>query len=112
MHIFWQSDAQAEVEELGLELNSGHYSSIVDCEVNDAATSVSDLSSTAETRYPNHLSSLQERNHRNSGNTILEVGEEDECPSMAEVIVSVFPSAVTYVLCYTALVTSFVHIAM
>ncbi|KAG5547147.1 hypothetical protein RHGRI_012984 [Rhododendron griersonianum] len=84
-----QSDAQAELEELGLELNSGHYSSVVDCEVNDAATSVSDLSysnstATAEKRYPNHISSLQERNHRNSGNTILEVEEEDGCPSMAE----------------------------
>ncbi|KAF7142633.1 hypothetical protein RHSIM_Rhsim05G0015600 [Rhododendron simsii] len=101
-----QSDAQAEAEELGLELNSGHYSSIVDCEVNDAATSGSDLShlnsiATTEKGYPNHISSLQVRNHRNSGNTILRVEDEDECPSMAEVIVSVFPSAVTHVLWYT-----------
>ncbi|XP_058213613.1 U-box domain-containing protein 34-like isoform X2 [Rhododendron vialii] len=84
-----QSDLQADAEELGLELNSGRYSSTVDHEVNDTVTSSSDLSylnskATAEKRYPNHISSLQERNHRNSGNTILGVEQEDECPSMAE----------------------------
>lgn len=58
------------------ELNDGHYSSYVDFEVNDASSSMSDLShlnsvAIAQRRYPNHCGTNQERNNQNSGKGIL-----------------------------------------
>ncbi|KAH7851786.1 hypothetical protein Vadar_016469 [Vaccinium darrowii] len=71
-----QSDVQAEVEQE------------VDCQVNETASSVSDLGDwnsieIAPQRYPYHSGSLQERNHENSRNGILEDEAENECPSVA-----------------------------
>lgn len=66
-----QSDVQAEVEQE------------VDYEVNETASSVSDLGDwnsieIAPQRNPYHSGSLQERNHENSRNSILEVEDEAE----------------------------------
>lgn len=64
-------------------LNGGHYSSSVDCEVNEIASSVSDLSHFNSVRYPNHSGPLPDRNHRNSGNSTIEIEAFNECSSVA-----------------------------
>ncbi|KAG5547152.1 hypothetical protein RHGRI_012989 [Rhododendron griersonianum] len=83
-----QSDVQAEVDQLCLELNGCRSSSSEDCGDNDTASSVSDVSflnsiAIAQERYPNSSGSLQERNHRNSGTSMLEVESVNECHSVA-----------------------------
>ncbi|KAI8553437.1 hypothetical protein RHMOL_Rhmol05G0015800 [Rhododendron molle] len=83
-----QLDVQAEVDQLCLELNGYHSSSSEDCEDNDTASYVSDVSSLnsiaiAQERYPNNSGSLRERNHRNSGTSMLEVESVNECHSVA-----------------------------
>ncbi|KAI8553439.1 hypothetical protein RHMOL_Rhmol05G0016000 [Rhododendron molle] len=83
-----QSDVQAEVDQLCLELNGCRSSSSEYCEDNDTASSVSDVSflnsiAIAQERYPNSSGSLRERNHRNSGTTLLEVESVNECHSVA-----------------------------
>lgn len=87
MPIFLQSDVQAEVDQLCLELNGCRSSSSEDCEDNDTASSVSDVSflnsiAIAQERYPNSSGSLRERNHRNSGTSMLEVESVNECHSV------------------------------
>ncbi|KAI8553433.1 hypothetical protein RHMOL_Rhmol05G0015500 [Rhododendron molle] len=64
-------------------LNGGHYSTSVDCEVNELASSVSDLSHFYSVGYPNHSGPLPERNHRNLGNSTIEIEVFNECSSMA-----------------------------
>ncbi|KAF7144032.1 hypothetical protein RHSIM_Rhsim05G0015800 [Rhododendron simsii] len=54
---------------------AGHDSSSVDGEVNETASSASDLSHLNSQRYPNHSGSLQGINHQNSANSILEIVE-------------------------------------
>ncbi|XP_058213627.1 U-box domain-containing protein 34-like [Rhododendron vialii] len=83
-----QSDMQAEVDQQCLELNGCHSSSSEDCEDNDTVSYVSDVSSLnsiaiAQERYPNNSGSLRERNHRNSGTSMLEVESVNECHSVA-----------------------------
>ncbi|XP_058213622.1 U-box domain-containing protein 34-like isoform X2 [Rhododendron vialii] len=67
------------------ELNGGHNSSYVDFEVNDASSSMSDLShfnsiAIAQRRYPG---SYHERNHQNSGKSILEIEVINDYPFKA-----------------------------
>ncbi|XP_057467857.1 U-box domain-containing protein 34-like [Actinidia eriantha] len=65
-------------------------SSSANCKANDAfgASLVSDLSqlnsiAIAQESYRNHSNALQERNHQNLGNSILEIQTVNECPSDA-----------------------------
>ncbi|KAF7143774.1 hypothetical protein RHSIM_Rhsim05G0015400 [Rhododendron simsii] len=67
------------------ELNGCHYSSYVDFEVNDASSCMSDLShfnsiAIAQRKYPG---SYQERNHQNSGKSILEIEAINDYPFKA-----------------------------
>ncbi|KAH7852081.1 hypothetical protein Vadar_020371 [Vaccinium darrowii] len=54
-------------------LHDGRYSSSVDCEVKDTPSSVSDHSRMNSQRFSDRFRSRQERNHQNSGNSILEI---------------------------------------
>ncbi|KAG5547149.1 hypothetical protein RHGRI_012986 [Rhododendron griersonianum] len=50
---------------------------------NEIASSVSDLSHFNSVRYPNHSGPLPDRNHRNSGNSTIEIEAFNECSSVA-----------------------------
>ena len=72
------------------KLQPGLCSSSANCKANDTfgASLVSDLSqlksiAIAQESYRNHSSALQERNHQNLGNSILEIQTVNECPSDA-----------------------------
>ncbi|KAH7850735.1 hypothetical protein Vadar_002226 [Vaccinium darrowii] len=69
-------------------LNGGRYSSLVDCEVIDTESSVSDHScldsrEISRQKSPNHASSSQKRNYQNSGDSILDMEAVKVCPSAA-----------------------------
>ncbi|XP_058213614.1 U-box domain-containing protein 34-like [Rhododendron vialii] len=64
-------------------LVAGHYSSPVDCEVNEIASSVLDLSHFNSVRYPNHSGPLPEGNHQNSGNSTIDIEAFNERSSVA-----------------------------
>lgn len=88
----------------------GSYSLSHDWELDDTASSVSDLShsnsvTSGQPRYPNRSVSLQERNRRNSGHRIHEIEELNDCSSVAsaetkQVNYSGFSPTVTHVVWY------------
>ncbi|KAG5547140.1 hypothetical protein RHGRI_012981 [Rhododendron griersonianum] len=70
------------------KLCGSHYSSPVDHEVADTASSMSDVShlyslTVAGPMYPDNSGSLPESNHRNSGNRIVPIGAVNECSFVA-----------------------------
>lgn len=99
------------------KLRGSHYSSPVDREVADTASSMSDVShlyslTVAGPMYPDNSDSLPQSNRQNLRNRIVPVGAVNECSFVASAETKQVVNRFSFCGCCCIVLTCFVHIVM